>query len=198
MNQPMMRTDSDGVETTQIESYQRAFQEEAALEYPGIAAFERATGYAVRLEKLLDAARVLACPVKINPPSWQHGRVIYSVCMSYLACSLEPGNFLNVGTAKGFSALCMRWAATDSLIRKGVGASIVSVDVIDPHARVHRNTVAEVAGPLTLAETLEPWPEAEAITFLQSDGAEYLKKGNDRVTWRSWTASTATLRSARN
>lgn len=84
---------------------------------------------------------------------------------------------LDIGTAKGFSALCAQWALMDSW----VDGTVVSVDVIDPRSRESRNTVAEVGTPKTLTELLDPWPEAGAIKFLQSTGVDWLKKYGGRI-----------------
>lgn len=154
--------------------YSIAFDRERRNSYLEVDAIERGFGYAVSRVALEDAARVLACPVKKNPPCWQHGRVIYAVARK--TCDKKRGQarpllFLDVGTAKGFSALCMQWAIRDANLEK---ASVVSVDVVDPLARVRRNTVAEVDSELTLAETLAPWPEAKAIQFVQASSVNWL------------------------
>ena len=123
-------------------------------------------------DRLENAAKVLACPVKTNAPNWQHGRILYALTRQYLAS--HPGfvQCLDIGTAKGFSALVMRWAIVDAGNDEG---QVLSVDVLDPLARVRRNTVAEVDGLKTLEETLAPWPEAERIWFRQNTGVDGLK-----------------------
>lgn len=175
------------------EEYQSAFERERAVEYPELDAVERRLRHSADRAKLEEAARVLACPVKKNPPNWQHGRLLYAaLCWRIRSSGMERSRpsallVLDIGTAKGFSALCMEWACYDTG-REGEVAgwllndwNVVSVDVIDPLARVPRNTVAEVDGLKTLAETLEPWPEARRITFLQSTGVDWLKRCGQRV-----------------
>jgi len=152
------------------DDYRRAFDGERVQDYPVIDAFEADCGAAIDRQKLEDAARVLACPVKTNPPNWQHGRVIYAAARRYLTRVLGPVSCLDVGTAKGFSALCLQWAIDD----EGVNGEILSVDVLEPSARVKRNTVAECDGFKTLAETLAPWPEASRITFKAMTGVKAL------------------------
>lgn len=176
------------VRTLTAEDYRAAFEKERAQTYPVIDAFEARCGYAIDRERLEQAAAVLACPVKVNPPNWQHGRVLYAAARKYLEDSYvdfsllgprEPqaANILDIGTAKSFSALCLLWALDDS----DANGLVTSVDVIDPHARVQRNTIAEVNGLLTLAETLRPWPEAEQIRFLKSTGIDYLEAHQERI-----------------
>lgn len=157
--------------------YVRVFERERLERYPVIDAIEARTGFAIERDRLEAAARVLACPIKDHPPSWQHGRVLYSVARQYLASKRELVTLLDIGTAKGFSALCLQWALTDS---DALGA-VVSVDVLNPDDRVRRNTVAEVDGLKTLHETLAPWSEATAITFLRSTGLDWLTRHPARV-----------------
>lgn len=152
--------------------YNQAFVDEAEREYPVIDAIEARFGYAVSRHKLEAAACVLACPVKANPPNWQHGRVLYAVARKYFADTDGPFTVLDIGTAKGFSALCLLWALQES----GENGTVVSVDVIDPTARIYRNTVAEVDGLKTLAETLEPWPESSRIMFQKMEGLAWLNR----------------------
>jgi len=158
--------------------YAAIFEAERLRSYPAIDAFEARCGYAIDRVKLETAARVLACPLKINPPNWQHGRVIYAATRRALAaCDEQAVCLLDIGTAKGFSALCLEWARLDS----GAVGVVHSVDVIDPASHTHRNTAAECDGPKTLAEILEPWPEAQAIAFYHDTGIDWLRRHKGRV-----------------
>jgi hypothetical protein len=167
-------------------AYRRVFLEEQAREYPTVDAFEARCGYALDRKKLEAAACVLACPVKANPPNWQHGRVLYAATRQYLdGRPVEDLHCLDLGTAKGFSALCLRWAVDDAWAARPrppftVGR-VTSVDVIDPRQRVRRNTVAECDLVQTLPEILVPWPEAQRIQFLHTTGLAWLSARTDRV-----------------
>lgn len=160
------------------QAYDAAFADEVVQLYPVVDAFEAQMGFAIDHDRLITAARVLACPVKAHAPNWQHGRVLYAAVRAY--CETAAPEFLNlvdIGTAKGFSALCLQWALTDAN-RLG---DVTSCDVIDPKARQRRNTVGEVDGLKTLAELLEPWPEATKIAFRQSTGVDLLSRYEWRV-----------------
>jgi len=167
--------------TRSAADYQAAFEQERAQSYPAIDAFEARMGAMVDREALEDAARVLACPLKANPPNWQHGRVIYAVARHALRratlSGAAPVRLLDIGTAKGFSALMLQWALRDA----GICGRVVSVDVIDPTERVARNTVAEVDGLKTLAEMLAPWRDALSIRFVRSEGRIWLTGHPERV-----------------
>lgn len=165
------------VATATVLDYQRAFDAERLMLYPSVAEFEARLGYVADRARLEDAARVLACPLKTHAPNWQHGRVLYALTRAYIAQHGGHLTCLDVGTAKGFSALCMQWALTDA----GVPGVVYSVDVIDPLAREPRNTVAEVDGWKTLREILAPWPESYPIIFKQSTGQRWLVEHAGRV-----------------
>jgi hypothetical protein len=159
------------------EAFARIFDTARHKEYPAIDAVEHEYGFAIARSRLEDAARILACPMKDNPPHWQHGRVIYAVARAYLKGRIEPVSLLDCGTAKGFSALCLQWALNDtngSAPMEGLG-SVTSVDVLDPNGAPIRNSVLELDGPKTLAQFLEPWPEAKAITFKKQTGLEAIQ-----------------------
>lgn len=121
------------------QDYEQAYATEVAQVY------EEVDAYVGGLEcpLLLSMARVLACPVKVNPPNWQHGRVLYAATRRYI--DENPAhyyNFVDIGTAKGFSALVLDQAS----MRSGAPGCIDTIDVIDPYARVRRNSVWECSG----------------------------------------------------
>lgn len=162
--------------TATREEYDAAFERERAVSYPVIDAFEQRLGYCVGVARLEEAARVLCCPVKRNPPCWQHGRVLYALARDYLRGAGEQDfSFLDIGTAKGFSATVLAWAFQE---RKpcGFGRSrIVSLDITDPDARVARNTVAEIDSLKTVPELVAPFmPVGANVTFLGTSSLDYL------------------------
>ena len=159
------------------EDYALAFEAERKREYPVLEQFEARMGYAIDRTLLEHMARVLACPVKKNPPCWQHGRVIYSAVRRYSDTRQGPIVGLDIGTAKGFSALCLWWGIHDA----GRITNVTSVDVIDPKARLSCNTVAEVDGEKTLAETLAPYVEADRIAFECATGIDWLLNHQGRI-----------------
>lgn len=157
--------------------YHEAFREESLRVYPVVDDYELATGYALDRRKLEAAAEILACPVKASGPNWQHGRILYTAMRAYLAVATGPVRCVDIGTAKGFSALVALWALMDS----GVDGTVESVDVIDPLAKQYRNSVLDCHAENRLADYLKPWPEAAAIKFYQSTGIDWLKRSLDRV-----------------
>jgi hypothetical protein len=165
--------------TVSAEEYQRIFDLERQQSYPMVDAFEQRMGFAIDRERLENAARVLSCPFKAAAPNWQHGRVLYAAARRYFDLHMETVYFrtLDIGTAKSFSALVVRWALEDC----GLDGDSFSVDVLPQNQRVRRNTIAEVDGLKTLAEILEPFLEAQRITFVESTGIDWLKAHPERI-----------------
>lgn len=167
--------------TATREEYEAAFALECQSNYPAIDDFVDIFGHEQEIDGrwFRDAARVLACPVKINPPCWQHGRVLYSSLREFCSSwkSGSPLNVLDIGTAKGFSAIVMARALEDA----GQPGDITSVDVLDPQARVRRNTVAEVGGLKTLYEIVAPWPESRRVKFVCAKAENWLMMHRERV-----------------
>ncbi len=157
------------------EEYARVFHEEQCREYPVMDALEATAGYAIDRATMEGAARVLACPVKGHPPNWQHGRMIYALVREYLSTRTGPFSLVDIGTAKGFSALCLLWALGEH------EGHVVSVDVLDPKSHARRNSVAECDGLKTLAEMQAPWPEASLIEFRHQTGIDCLSASMDRI-----------------
>lgn len=118
--------------------YDQAFEAERVNEYPVIDSLEERYGYKMDRGLLERMARVLACPIKRSLPNWQHGRLVYALARHRLAQG-PIGYMLDIGTAKGFSALCMAWAQADA----GSEFPIRSFDVIDPASPAPRNSVMD-------------------------------------------------------
>jgi predicted O-methyltransferase YrrM len=165
------------------DAYRAAFEAERAQGYPAMDQLEARLGYCVDRRRLEAAARVLACPLKKNPPNWQHGRLIYAMGRHYLRiCGNEEQTWLDIGTAKGFSACVMSWALEDA----GVPGDVASYDIIAPHSREPRNSVAdgqtvhEFVAPFRapgvlmtfhLADSLRAFPAQSRINFAFIDGS---------------------------
>lgn len=135
------------------EKYASIFAKECAQSYPVMDGLEQTCGFAVPKVRLEAAAEVLACPLKANPPNWQHGRLLYALARDYLRKSPGPGIFLDIGTAKGFSACVLSWAIEDA----GLSIPLVSIDMMEPNTRERRNSVAELDGLKTVPEFANPF-----------------------------------------
>jgi len=167
---------------TTIDQYKAAFRLEQTVKYPSVDQIvERYGGHELDYKFVLEAASVLACPVKKNPPNWQHGRVIYAVLRSYVEKMKNQSLFmcLDIGTAKGYSALCAARALKDA----GRAGLVWSVDVLDPMLKTKRNSIADVTrGPTTVRQLISGWTDlSHMITLEACSGVEWLKRSQDRV-----------------
>lgn len=122
------------------EDYQRTWEIEKFHRYKVMDALEARYGYAIDRAWLEQAARIMACPIKRNAPNWQHGRLVYALARHRLA---QGGEFvfLDIGSAKGFSAACMALAV--ALSGHPRLYDIWSVDVIDPCSTEPRNSIRD-------------------------------------------------------
>ena len=128
-----------------VADYQAAFDRECGQAYPMIDAFEARAGYALETSRLRAAAYLLACPLKA------HGRRTGSTgaCSTRPRGSISPAYrgrafVLDIGTAKGFSALCLQWALRDAGVdgHVAVGRRDRSVQ---PRAAQHRRRARRAA-----------------------------------------------------
>jgi len=177
------------------DDYLAEFNAERESSYPQVAAFENEMKFALTRSRLENAALWLACPIKAHPACWQHGRVVYSALRAYLAShdwswnekdEIEPVTCLDVGTAKGFSALMMQYAIDDALSdypELPKCAYVTSCDVIDPDEKRLRNCYAEAAlgGPQSVFGCLGSFPERDHIVFKQCTGVELIESAGPRV-----------------
>lgn len=150
--------------------YQEIFAAEQNIDYQAIGKLERRYGYAVDRKELENAARVLACPLKVNPPNWQHGRLLYSIGRAYLNLSKGQDQlWFDIGTAKGFSACVMSWCLRDA----PAPGKIVSIDMLEPDQKVPRNSVVEVLqGYQTVDEFTRPFLAPGVITEFHGGGSQ--------------------------
>jgi len=154
-------------------AYDAAFNRARAVEYPELDRLEQLAGYAVDRARLESAARILQCPIKANAPNWQHGRVLYTLARQYIAWQKVPTIFLDIGTAKGFSACVLSWAIADA----GAAHRVISIDVVEPDTFVKRNSVVECERLMTVQQFVAPFIAAQvSVEFLGRGSADWLIK----------------------
>ena len=150
--------------------YEKAFALARAIEYPELDRFEKLAGFAVDRERLEAAARVLQCPIKASLPNWQHGRVLYALARQYISWAPAPTVFLDIGTAKGFSACVLSWAIADAGV---CDHRIVSIDIVEPDAFVARNSIDDIR---TVQQFVEPFAAPDVrISFTGGGSASWLR-----------------------
>lgn len=164
--------------TVTAAQYADIFARERTQEYPTVDAFEARMGFSIERQRLESAAEILACPYKATAPNWQHGRVIYAAVRRYAATrGDERLVHVDIGTAKGFSALAAQWALDDAGVTYG---TVHTVDVLPMRARLRRNTVAEVGGLQTLDEVIALVPDTDRFKLYEMSGIAFLR-GTGRI-----------------
>lgn len=153
--------------------YDDAFKTERSKQYPMIDAIEKDLGYAIDREWMERTARILQCPVKRNPPNWQHGRVLYALLRKYLE-DRDAVCAVDIGTAKGYSAVVMARAIDDS----GKTGRVVSIDVVEPTDRIARNSVLEADHDerFTIAEFTDPFLGKTRPHFISGGSLAFLRQ----------------------
>ncbi len=101
--------------------------------------------------------------LKKTKNSYVHGFVIYSYLSEYLDSYFEPKiheskqiNIVDIGTARGFSSLCLAKALDD---KKKVG-KIFTFDILPNRTSFFWNSHTDISqGPLNRIQLLDPWKE---------------------------------------
>jgi len=135
---------------------------------------ENSTGFNIDkswLDKLALHTQVVKKKSAIN---YQHGRVLYSLLRKYIQDqNINYINILEVGTARGFSSLCMSKAIIDSKIN----GNISTIDIISNKNKIYWNCVDDHEGKKSRKELLSPWgKELKNINFLTGPSSLILKK----------------------
>jgi predicted O-methyltransferase YrrM len=153
--------------------YRDIFEKEAQNTYPAMDQSEAVIGFSIDKEWLDSVAFALNCPVKTNPPNWQHGRLIYALVRQKVSEGFTDMDsvMLDIGTAKGFSACVIAKALYDS----NETLPIYTVDIVDPMAKVVRNTFLEIDGLKTVPEMLNPrLPVGQRVSYYGGGSAKLL------------------------
>lgn len=140
---------------------------------------EKENGYSINKDWLNSLALLTQVVVKRSELNYAHGRILYSVLRKYLSSfksdSYRSINILETGTARGFSAICMAKALSDSKFH----GSIFTVDVLPHDKEMFWNCVADhTSGKQTRKNLLSNWSELtdRYIIFIQGFAKHILPK----------------------
>jgi len=123
------------------------------------------------LDNLALHTQVVLKKSKIN---YQHGRILYSKLREYIKKNdIKNINILEVGTARGFSSICMSKAINDSKIN----GEINTIDIISNDKKIYWNCIDDLESKKTRKELLKKWSrELNNINFLTGPSSFVLKK----------------------
>ena len=141
-------------------TYKKLATETKNKTYPQINSFEIESNYAIDKKWLDELAIHTQITVKESELCYQHGNVLYAALSRYMN-NHPPKNeysqliIYEIGTARGFSALCIAKALSDHN-RAGI---ILTIDAIPHNTRFYWNIIDDHDGPKSRAELLEPWQD---------------------------------------
>ena len=162
--------------------YLKLFQESLDDNDIKIKKFEDNIGYKIEKEWFLDLVLVTQTSIKKSKLNYYHGRILYSLVSKYLSEQTTSGdriNILEVGTSRGFSALCMARAILDNK----ANGSIITIDYIPHEKKRYWNCLRDIDGPCSRSELLSKWQkEINLITFIEGFSQTILPKiGIERI-----------------
>ncbi len=150
------------------ETYLRLFNDAKGKRYLDIEKYEEKMGHAAPTKWLEELALQTQIVIKRSPLCYAHGRVLYSALANYLSgCGEDSVVVVDIGTARGFSALCMAKALED----QNTPGTLITFDVLPHKEPMYWNCIADANGPQTRTELLRPWAELieKYIIFYQGD-----------------------------
>ena len=156
-------------------NYIKLFDEVKQLNHKNIDDLEKEYGYKINKFFLEELALETQITIKKSINNYQHGRVLYSVLSNYVNQKKnEEINILELGTARGFSAICMA-KALDNLSVKG---TIVTCDIIPHKKKIFWNAISDHDNKKkTREELILKWNNLfKYINFFHGDINQIIKK----------------------
>ena len=130
-------------------------------------------GFKIEKDWLDDLALHTQVVKKSSPINYQHGRLLYSILSKYIKESkIKNINILEIGTARGFSSICM----SKSLIDTNTEGKINTIDIIPNNIKIFWNCIDDHDGKKTRYELLSKWDkERKNVNFLTGPSRFILK-----------------------
>jgi predicted O-methyltransferase YrrM len=134
--------------------YSRLWRAAKTIKYQQIDECERELGYSIDDEWFHKLALLTQVCIKDSGICYQHGRLLYATLRHYIEQNpCRNMTLLETGTARGFSALCLARALSDS----GQSGKIVTFDVLPHDVSMFWNCIADAQGPRTRADLLHEY-----------------------------------------
>ena len=144
-----------------IEEYKDNFNKSVQLDNHPISKNHLFSKYSPDLEFIDNIAFTLQNVIKVSKNSYIHGYLLYSYLSDYLNYILKLSddgydsiNILDIGTARGFSSLCMAKALDDKKHR----GRIFTFDILPNRIPFFWNSYTDLSkGQMSRLELLQPW-----------------------------------------
>lgn len=157
------------------DDYRQLWEEARVVTYPEVDTYERSCGAAIDPEWFHRVGLLTQVVKKRSPICYQHGRLLYATLVRYVRDrNVQHLNIVETGTARGFSALCLARALSET----GAAGKIVSFDVLPHDVRIYWNCIRDSDGPRTRAELLGEYADLiePYLVFHEGDIRRELRK----------------------
>jgi len=123
------------------EEYLKIWKKAKNEKYPMVDKVEADTGFAINSDWYHKLALHTQVVIKKSKICYQHGRIIYSILCNYININnYERINILEIGTARGFSALCMAAA----LQKMKINGEITTIDPLPHNHKMYWNCINDL------------------------------------------------------
>ena len=142
--------------------------------YLEVEKFENSSGYKIDKLWLDDLALHTQVVKKESAINYQHGRILYSKLSKYIKeKNIKFINVVEIGTARGFSSICMSKAINDA----NINGKIITIDIISNDQKIYWNCIDDLESKKSRKDLLKNWPkELNNISFLTGPSSFVLKK----------------------
>lgn len=158
------------------EFYLKKFEEVKNIKYENVDNFLPVKKYPIEKNWIDQLALHTQIVKKKSQINYQHGRILYSCLKEYILLNQHKYiEILEIGTARGFSSLCMSKSIMDCNVR----GKIFTIDIIPHNKAFYWNCIDDHEKPKTRKELLSKWyKQMENINFITGPSRFALKKLN--------------------
>ena len=149
--------------------------------HPTIDEYEKLIGYKIEYDWFHELALHTQIVIKKSELCYQHGRVLYSTLSAYINQNdCNNINIVDIGTARGFSAIILSRALFDNNQHLG---SITTIDPLPHRKRILWNCIDDNYGPHTREELLSGYGYLidKYITFKEGRSIDVLPSIKNRI-----------------
>lgn len=161
-------------------NYLDLFSKIKFLSYEKIKSYENRLNFKINKEFFDNLALKTQISIKKSDNNYQHGRILYSTLSNYIQHKKnEFFIIVEIGTARGFSSLCMSKALNDQN-RKG---NILTCDIIKNKRKIFWNCILDCDNKKkTREELLLEWKNLTTnISFIDGDYRKLKKLNINRI-----------------
>ena len=157
------------------QSYIDLWEAAKIIDYPIINNFEKELGFTIEKTWLDNLALHTQVVIKKSKISYQHGRILYSALCNYIKHNNYLDiNIIEIGTARGFSSLCM----AKSLNFFKIEGKIITIDPLPHKVKMFWNCIDDWDGEKTREQLLSNYKvlTKKYINFIEGESENELPK----------------------